>query len=126
MSKKTIIIVISVLLVLGIAGVLLFCSGEDKEATLKVDCNGKNLSGTYHKGDTIECELLGEKYEIKIKSISSDKIKLQANDYGLTPVKDGKIDLNTKVKDFELVKGTILHLNVQATDTSSSISFDWE
>ncbi len=125
-KKKLITIIVIAVIVIAIALIIVLCSGS-KEVKLNIDCNGKDISNTFKEEDTFECEILGQKNKLIIKDISSKKVKIQAEDYGLTPVKDNNtINLIEQVKDFEVVKGKELKLALQATDATGFITIKYE
>ena len=130
MNKKTkyiICISVVIVIIIGVVFALFFMNDNSEPVKLKIDCDGKDLSNTYKKGDKIECSLLGSNFQLTIRSVSDDRVVIDANSYGLCPRSDnGAIGLTSKVKRFNLYKGEQLVLALQATDVSSDIEIDWE
>lgn len=136
MSKKNVVyLLIALILIIGTVCYILFDSkhdngGNDSDNTfvsLKIVNGDEIISDQYKVGDTFQCNLLGEEFEIKIDRISDEKVKLSSSKYGLCPSnEDGTINLNAKVKKFELSKGKELDLRLQATDAGEGIIIIWE
>ena len=128
--KKTLAVLLGILLALIMfTTVMLIHKSNMQEPTLgylNISCNGKDISNTFKKGDTFSCDLLNSQFEITIKKINDDKIKLQADKYGLAVEKNKKIDLNEKVKSFEVYKDRKIILKLQATDISSTIEITYQ
>ena len=131
MNKKVLscLIVLVVIIFLGVF-FLVFAdkgNGSNKRINLEIDCNGKDLSGEYKKGDSFKCELLGEEFVIEIKKVSGDAALLKVDKYGLSKVTEkGTISLMEKVDEFELKKDKELVLGLQATDVSADIKINWK
>ena len=98
-----------------------------KSVTLNIKYDTTEYSKTFSKGESFEFDLLGEDYKITIVNISSNKVILKANSYGLYPNReDGSISLVDNVDTFELHKDKPLVLSLQATDVSSNIEITWK
>ena len=129
-NKQALAILLGALIALALVAVtssiINYSEQEPKSIHLTVNCNGKDMSNDFKKGDSFTCDLLNSEFIIKIKNIKDNKVKLQADKYGLYPLsKNGKIDLNDKLKDFEVYKDKKLVLGLQATDISSSIEISY-
>ncbi len=123
MKKKLFIIVIVGLLIIGLTG----CVNNNGKVTLKIDCDGKDISNKFVEGDKINCELLGDEYEITIQKVEKEKMILKANKYGLFPKReDGTYSLIDKVDEFEVEKGKPTILALQVTDVSATMTIDWK
>ena len=93
---------------------------------LIIDCDGTNISGVYSNGDSFNCSLLGNKFEITVVKIERNKILLKSNNYGLSKVgENGGISLRSEENEFQLERNKQLKLGLQATDVSSRITIDW-
>lgn len=126
MKKKYIVYIIVALLFL-IATYIFFYNQKKSYVHLKIVCGDKTISGTYKKDSKLECNLLGNDFEIKIEDINNKKIKLTSSTYGLFPRReDGSISLIDKINEFELHKGEKLTLALQTTDVYKDIVIIWQ
>ena len=126
-NKYIVYIVLTLILVIGIVSYIFLNNQNDSSVYLKIISDEETISRMYKEGDTFECNLLGNKFKIKIEDISDKKIKLSSSEYGLFPRReDASISLIDKVKNFELNKGKQLVLALQATDVSEEITIIWE
>jgi len=97
--------------------------GSNKKIHLDIDCNGKEISGEYKKGDSFKCI----SYTIKIDKINKDVAYLEVNKYGLiTRNDDGSINLIANEKEFKLEKDKELELVVQEEDSNNEIKINWK
>lgn len=80
---------------------------------------------TLKKGNSFSCILSNNEYNFKIKNIYKDNIIVSASDYGLTKVKDKKINLKTKEKEFIIEKNRKVKLSTQLKDYNKSIIIEW-
>lgn len=128
-KKNVLYLIVALILTIGIVCYIIF-SGNNNYNTfvsLKIISNGETISGQYKVGDEFKCNVLGEEFEIKIDSISDEKVELSSSKYGLCPInEDGTINLKTKVRRFKLFKGKELDLGFQAMDVSRRIVIIWE
>lgn len=127
MNKGLIILIVILLIVIAAIVFIVINKGNKNEtAYIEINCDGKDLSKEYKKGDAIDCTLLGSEFKLTIEDIKKDEIEIHADKYGLFPERDnGTISLIDKVDDFTLEKDKDLILALQATDVSSSIKLKW-
>ena len=93
-----------------------------KYKSIDINCNNEySYRITLKKGNTFDCELLGKNYNFKIKNILEDSVLVSVSDYGLTKVKEEKIDLKAKNKEFIIEKNKEVELTTQMTDNNESI-----
>jgi hypothetical protein len=149
MEKKQIALIGFAIAIIGAVFLVIFSGKIEKDAvTLKIDCNGKDLSGTYKKGESFTCNLLDTDYKLSVDKITDEKVILKS-DGGLTPVIEksematsalgiepvklgdikemvgaetttSTIDLSKEYKEFVVNKGATLNLTIQATDVMGS------
>ena len=97
-----------------------------KYKSVDINCNNYDRYRiTLKKGNTFDCELLGEEYHFKIKSIYNDNIVLTASNYGLTKLQDEGINLESKEKEFIIEKSKQVELTTQSMDFNESIIIEW-
>lgn len=97
-----------------------------KYKRVDINCNNEyNYRITLNKGNTFDCELLGESYIFKIKSINKDNIVVTTSKYGLTKVKDTGINLKSKEKEFVIEKDKKVELTTQSMDYNESVIIEW-
>ncbi len=115
--KKVLILIIFIFLLVG-------CGKEDVK--LKVDCNDEVSEQTYKLGDVITCTLLGDDYDLEIKSITNGSVTFEASRDGLVvPNEDGTINMTRKSRKFVLKKDRKLELAMQVTDAHGMINIEW-
>lgn len=97
-----------------------------KYKRVDINCNDEyNYHITLNKGNTFDCELLGDNYIFKIKSINKDNIVVTTSKYGLTKVKDTGINLKSKEKEFVIEKNKEVELTTQSMDYNESVIIEW-
>ena len=97
-----------------------------KYKSVDVKCHTDNTFRiTLKKGNTFSCFILDKEYVFKIKDIYKDNIIVTTSKYGLTKVKDGKIDLKSKEKKFIIEKNKKVELSTQTMDHNESIIIEW-
>jgi len=81
---------------------------------------------TLKKGNTFDCILNDKYYSFKIKNIYKDNIIISTSKYGLTKVKDNKINLKDKEKEFVIEKNKKVEISTQTMDYNESIIIEWK
>lgn len=81
---------------------------------------------TLKKGNTFDCILNDKYYSFKIKNIYKDNIIISTSKYGLTKVKDNKINLKDKEKEFVIEKNKKVEISTQAMDYNESMIIEWK
>lgn len=115
MKKKFVFIILSfILLVTG-------CNNNE-ENVLVVDCNGEVQKVSVKESDEIKCNLLGEDYTFKIKSVSNKNIKVKIDKFGLTTTSS----LIKKQDEFIINKNEKVKLRTQSTDYQEYVYFTWK
>ena len=81
---------------------------------------------TLKKGNTFDCILNDKYYSFKIKNIYKDNIIISTSKYGLTKVKDNKINLKDKEKEFVIEKNKKVEISTQTMDYNESMIIEWK
>ena len=129
--KKTLAVILGTILALALVVSAQFIiknyTKNPEIAYLKINCDGNDISNIYKEGDSFNCALLNLEFKLTIKSIKNNKVKIQADKYGLYPKQeDGTISLIDNEDKFELYKNKKTILELQATDVSSTIEITYE
>ena len=97
-----------------------------KYKSVDVKCNTDNtFRTTLKEGNTFSCFILDKEYTFKIKNINKDNIILTTSKYGLTKIKDDKIDLKSKEKEFIIEKNKKVELSTQLTNHNELVVIEW-
>ena len=97
-----------------------------KYKSIDVKCNTDNtFRTTLKEGNSFSCFILDKEYVFKIKSISKDNIIITTSKYGLTKLKENKIDLKSKEKEFIIEKNQKVELSTQLNDNNESVIIEW-
>ena len=111
-SKKIVLLLFLIILITG-------CTNKTSSNTLIVECNEKTTKYDIKKDTKLKCNLLGEDYIFKIRTINKNKLSIIVNEYGLTD----SSSLLEKKKKFVITKNKELKLHTQSTDYQESIKF---
>lgn len=115
MKNKFLFMILSfVLLVTG-------CSNNESNALI-VNCDGKEEKVSIKENTEIKCNLLGEDYTFKIKSVGNKNIKVNIDKFGLTTTSS----LIKKQDEFTINKNEKVQLRTQSTDYQEYVYFIWK
>ena len=97
-----------------------------KYKSIDVKCHTDNtFRTTLKEGNSFSCFILDKEYDFKIKRINKDNIIVTTSKYGLTKVKDNKIDFKSKEKEFIIEKNKKVELSTQLMNQNESVIIEW-